>query len=282
MRCVNPRRLPNPYPRNLPYDAYINVSCGKCYACLANRRRQWLFRLMNENLNSSLTVFLTLTYDPELIPLDQCVKKSHLQKFFKKLRHFYDFKYYAIGEYGTNTHRPHYHAVLFIKNPGVFLDDVLWSIDDCWSMGFVAVSRATYRRLNYVLHYHVRPKVVDNRPTFSVMSKGLGLGFINADYLNYIMSSNSSVIHDYNGNIYVVPRYYRKKLRDMLVSTDNGIFKFDDTFVNSYKRLDDDFFKVYGKHMYQLSGDVIANYLHARVDADTRKLNKYNNQDKYL
>lgn len=119
MKCVNPRKLLNRAATGLD-DYYIQVSCGKCYACLANRRRSWLFRLMHENLNSVITLFVTLTYDQLSMLRDGTLTqgvlvKKHLQDFLKRLRNYEQFTYYCIGEYGTNTHRPHYHCALFLS-----------------------------------------------------------------------------------------------------------------------------------------------------------------------
>lgn len=49
--------------------------------------------------------------------------KSDLQKFFKRFRKLFNyafpthyFKYFAIGEYGTQTFRPHFHIALFVDH----------------------------------------------------------------------------------------------------------------------------------------------------------------------
>lgn len=283
MKCVNPRRIPNPKAKGVE-DAYLLVSCGKCYACLANRRRSWLFRLQNESLNSKMTLFCTFTYDED--NCDGWLHKEHLQEFFKRLRNYESFRYYAIGEYGTNTHRPHYHCVLFLKsvNAGSILDDFVLLIDGLWKKGFTAVSRASYRRLNYVLHYHTRPKEINGRSTFQLFSKGLGIDFIDKSYLRYLKSTNSSIVHDYNGNAYVVPRYYRKKLKEMLINTPDGLFQLPDkefSIINDARNDDEDFYKIYGRHLYEVSSSIVASYLHDCVAKDTNKLIKYNNQDKF-
>lgn len=283
MMCVNPRRLPNPNATGV-HDAYIRISCGKCYACLANRRRSWLFRLQNESLDSQMSLFVTLTYEDE--NCDGWLHKDHVQKFFKRLRRKgLSFRYYSIGEYGTTTMRPHYHVVLFIKNLplGRCLDDYAWLIRDCWPAGFVQVSRAHYRRLNYVLHYHTRPKVVNGRPTFCLFSKGLGVSFLNGEYLRWLMQTDSSVLHDWNGSTYVVPRYYRKKIKDMIVSTPKGLFQFSDKeFSMSLHDDDDNFFRVHGRHLYEVSEKVLLSYSDDVRKKDTYKLKNYNKQDKFV
>lgn len=285
MKCVNPRRLPNKGSVNPPFDSFIQVSCGKCYACLSNRRRSWLFRLQNEHLASKLSLFCSFTYSDDCRPYDHLVHKEHLQNFFKRFRHYCKFSYYAIGEYGTHTHREHYHAVLFIKTliDGFRLEDYVELIRNVWSVGFVSVSRCTYRRLNYILHYHTRPKLIDGRPTFQLFSKGMGVDFINQELLRYLIDSESRIIHDYNGNVYVIPRYYFKKIKDMLISTPAGLVSLPgNNFVDYVNRFDKECFQVFGKHLWQISQTQYADYMHDKVSADSRKLKKYNNQDKMI
>lgn len=69
--------------------------------------------------------------------------KSDLQKFFKRFRKLfsyafpsYSFKYFAIGEYGSQTFRPHYHIALFVDNvlPFAKLSSLL---SLAWKLGLV-------------------------------------------------------------------------------------------------------------------------------------------------
>ena len=277
MLCVNPRKLPNKAATGL-HDAFIQVSCGKCYACLSNRRRSWLFRLQQEELNSVGTYFCTFTYDPEYY--DGFVHKSDLQKFFKKLRHYEDFTYYAIGEYGTHTFRGHAHAVIFFKSLPIncTTDDLHELLCSLWSKGFISVSRATYRRLNYVLHYHTRPKEpAPGLKTFQMFSKGLGIDFIDDKLIDYLVSTKKTTINDFNGNTYVIPRYYRKKLLEQGFKVDAPQKVFDS---DNWKKRISRTFKT--DKMFEISEFRKANYMSEVVQADKKKLKKFNNQDKYI
>ena len=94
------------------------VPCGKCPACLANQRSEWIFRLQQEYLVSSFSIFVTLTYDDEHVPLDFSVNKRDVQLFHKRLRKHFpsaDLRYYLVSEYGDHTFRPHYHGLYFFK-----------------------------------------------------------------------------------------------------------------------------------------------------------------------
>lgn len=69
--------------------------------------------------------------------------KSDLQKFFKRFRKLFKyafpesyFKYFAVGEYGSQTFRPHYHIALFVSHvlPFAQLSSLL---SLAWKLGFV-------------------------------------------------------------------------------------------------------------------------------------------------
>ena len=64
------------------------------------------------------TSFVTLTYNNDNLPYNEnailpTLRKKDLQMFFKRLRSRIDkIKYFACGEYGDVTQRPHYHMIL--------------------------------------------------------------------------------------------------------------------------------------------------------------------------
>jgi hypothetical protein len=109
--------------------------------------------------------FLTLTYDNERIPINGSLNPHHLRAFFKTLRRDRPAKttsYYACGEYGDTTKRPHYHAVLF---GAPFLDKYLWrdhptapvwrsqSLESYWPHGHSEFSTVTPASAAYVAGY---------------------------------------------------------------------------------------------------------------------------------
>jgi hypothetical protein len=58
--------------------------------------------------------FVTLTYNDENLPHDLSLDPKHFQRFIRKLRkRCGKVRYYHCGEYGDETDRPHYHAILF-------------------------------------------------------------------------------------------------------------------------------------------------------------------------
>lgn len=222
MNCLRPYSVRNPYfselARNLGYSdtnferfQYINVPCGSCPMCRKERAREWKLRLVHESQYHELFQFVTLTYDDDHLSSSSLVK-SDLQKFFKRLRKITgrSFKYFACGEYGPKTWRPHFHFIIF----DFFSNDVY---ERCWSLGFVKVgNKCSDEAISYVAGY-VDKKVMDKAknytsrgltPPFLLCSQGLGLQWA---IDNEKMLRQKGYV-TYNGYPCPIPRYYRKKL----------------------------------------------------------------------
>lgn len=146
--------------------------------------------------------------------------KGHLQSFFKRLRRSHErastyrgIKYYACGEYGGKTNRPHYHVILFGSEPTEIIKN--------WGFGKVHFGRVEPASIGYVLKYMSKPSKIpkhkkdDRLKEFAIMSKGLGK--------NYLQSSKMVQWHkdDLLNRMYVnipdgkkasMPRYYKDKL----------------------------------------------------------------------
>ena len=103
MNCTNPVNLNG-----------VELQCGKCIACRIAKSNEWGTRIYHELDYYPESCFLTLTYDEEHLPDDYGLHKKHLQDFFKRLRKNTGkkIKYYAVGEYGENYDRPHYHCIM--------------------------------------------------------------------------------------------------------------------------------------------------------------------------
>ena len=117
MQCTSPIRLYKGV-NSLVYPDGLVVPCGKCLSCRIAKRREWTMRLWHELPYHQSSIFLTLTYDDDNLPPNASLSKSDLQKFFKRLRKDLSYvdrkiKYFAAGEYGPKTNRPHYHAIVF-------------------------------------------------------------------------------------------------------------------------------------------------------------------------
>ena len=112
---------------------FTEIPCGKCIACRLKYSKEWANRCMLELQYHDSAYFLTLTYNDEHVPVSMTddgaasytLVKRELQLFFKRLRKAFpndNIRYYACGEYGDKTFRPHYHVIVY----GLHLDDLLF------------------------------------------------------------------------------------------------------------------------------------------------------------
>lgn len=177
----------------------------------------WVFRLQQEQKVSVSSHFLTLTYSEENLPHTQCgrptlVRRDH-QLFMKRLRKYEKnakIKYYAVGEYGSNTERPHYHSIIFnVENVD--------NIPKAWQLGNVQVDKCTTASMAYVAKYvNKQTKFKDRNdprtPEFSLMSKGLGSAFMTKAQRKYMKQHLNPFITHVGGQKVALPRYYKDKI----------------------------------------------------------------------
>lgn len=186
----------------------LDLPCGQCFACRLNYSQHWATRLTAEALYHEYNYFLTLTYNDDNLPHSDLgfatLKPDHVSAFMKRLRRHYEYNYgiqnirfFAAGEYGTTTYRPHYHLVVF----GLPLDDLKYykvnfrgdafftspTLERLWGKGFVVVGEMCYDSAAYVARYCTKKLTGDAQVTrmeqfgqvqeFSRMSLKPGLGF---------------------------------------------------------------------------------------------------------
>lgn len=201
----------------------VFVPCGKCYECIRTRYNSWAFRLKKEYDRSLSAVFLTLTYEDGKVPLSKngelTLRKSDLQKFFKRLRKLNKekLKYYAVGEYGGITKRPHYHAILF--NADVETIAKAWALDD-EKIGEIHVGDVTEASIGYTLKYiqsgKFKPEyeLDDRDPHFAVMSKRLGDNYLTENMKKWHLADlkNRYYAPGKDGKKVPLSRYYKDKL----------------------------------------------------------------------
>lgn len=137
---------------------FVTIPCGKCIGCRMEYSRQWANRCMLELEYHDSAYFVTLTYDDYHVPesfypdpktgeamRSLTLNKRDLQLFMKRLRARFEndtIRFFACGEYGPSTFRPHYHLILF----GLHLPDLVpigqlrgyqyyrsESLERCWS-----------------------------------------------------------------------------------------------------------------------------------------------------
>lgn len=197
---------------------FIQIPCGRCIGCRLDYSRDWANRCMLELNYHSSAYFVTLTYDDLHLPINHycdmetgeigstaSLVKRDLQLFMKRLRKAHCAKYgdyallrfFAAGEYGSQTHRPHYHAIIY----GLKLDDLkfykrnsfpqnydLYNSDwltKIWGKGHVVVGNVTWDTCAYTARYIVKKQYGNAAevyekynfvPEFTQMSRKPGIG----------------------------------------------------------------------------------------------------------
>lgn len=102
----------------------VAYGCGQCLPCRINKRRTWQHRILLEAKLHTQNSFITLTFTDEKLKDSSRIcstgysslNPKDLQDWLKRLRDKISplrVRYFAVGEYGDVTQRPHYHVVLF-------------------------------------------------------------------------------------------------------------------------------------------------------------------------
>jgi len=157
--------------------------------------------------------------------------KGDLQKFFKKLRKHIspqNFKYFACGEYGDETNRPHYHIIITgWQNPlsDIYYNPVIknnssYMLDELWPFGHNTVGGLERASVQYTVGYIRKKLYGDNgkidhsiytstnrTPPFQLASQGIGLKYAEKN-MEKLMKGEITI----NGKTQPTPRYYKKKL----------------------------------------------------------------------
>lgn len=129
------------------------VPCRKCIQCRIAQRSPWELRLRHElQRHSYIGSFVTMTYSDDRYDVRRGLNYDHLKNYWDSLRkHGYKFTYYCVGEYGSQTARCHYHALLFGIDPSERYNLFqLWN--KCYYPRFTA-TQITSGRIRYTLKY---------------------------------------------------------------------------------------------------------------------------------
>lgn len=181
----------------------IDIPCGQCIGCRMRRASDWELRIMHEASLWPESCFVTLTYSPEFLPSDGSLSHRHVQLFMKRLRkHFGSrlVRFYAVGEYGSETARPHYHICLFNvdfrsdrvhmgkSGSGAVFDESA-VLSALWKFGRCSVQDLTPETASYCARY--------------IMTKALGNG---ASEARKVVLESGEIVER-------VPEYARMSLR---------------------------------------------------------------------
>ncbi len=154
-------------PDDLKKDL-IPHPCGRCFQCRLLRAKIWTTRCIMEAAHHPINAFVTLTYDDEFLPQAGSLQQKDLTKFLKRLRKREEpnkFRYFGVGEYGTDGDReynPHYHLILFnysyFNRPKL---EASWA-QDGKRMGFISIGEVTPASIRYVTEYCIKKWDKDN------------------------------------------------------------------------------------------------------------------------
>lgn len=236
------------------------VPCGRCLECLKLRVNSWYIRLLNEKDCSNSAFFVTFTYSDENLSFSDngimSLDYRDTQLFWKRLRKLQPkdspkIKYFLVGEYGSNTYRPHYHAIVFNASP----DDIV----STWNLGSVHIGKVEDASIYYTLKYALKRagkwnKTIDSDDDRSVekalMSRGLGLSFLTDDMISYYQSDVSRPVTLLGNKKLPLPRYYRDRLftNKQKLLRNQKLQKFND---KRHDKLSDKLFPQRVKKMYE-------------------------------
>lgn len=210
----------------------IDLPCGRCVGCRLERSRQWAVRCVHEMSLWRNNSFITLTYADDALTFGGAqhgiLNRRDLTLFWKRLRKSgVKFRYFACGEYGDESNRPHYHAIIF----GYDFPDKTYhhtednydlytsaTLDRLWGHGSCLIGDATFESASYVARYVMKKRLGKTSeeyekegitPEFVVMSRNPGIGgeWYDKYESDVFPRDNISV----RGHDSVPPKYYTRR-----------------------------------------------------------------------
>lgn len=193
----------------------IQIPCKKCLGCRLDKSKEWSVRNVLESLSFDNNFFITLTLDDDNVLSEvtyedefsgsqsifvPTLRKKDVQDFMKNLRRYFEYhynhtgiRYFACGEYGSTTNRPHYHILVYncpiqdlqyyksSNGSTLFNSDALTKI---WNKGHVVIAPFSYETAAYVSRYVLKKvnhddvdyKALHLHPEFIMMSTKPGIG----------------------------------------------------------------------------------------------------------
>lgn len=260
-------------------EGNLRVPCGKCQECLKQRSNEWALRSQHEMSLHKQNCFITLTYNNDHIVNTTEELTREIQLFFKKLRkQIYPKKirYLYSVEYGSNTLRPHYHAIIFghdfaeqklvrktKKGFPLFTSPELLKL---WPYGHHSIGTATVQSAYYIASYALKKHSAVNEETGEIVSDYMRTSRRPAIGLEYFKKNVNQLID----SKIPLPRYYQKKLE----SDYPNLYQIYTDRLASFNHSPDDF-KAYSKLINMESQDSSSS-LRSEPDTDNqKKLNTY-------
>lgn len=206
------------------------AACGQCVNCRINHKLRWMGRMALERKYAHGTPgsFITLTYHDDYLPSGGKLKREDLTEFMRELkrRNGGYARYFAVGEYGSQNLRPHFHVIHFDGHGGESWTNLY---DDIWKKGWIKVGTATDAVFNYVAAYVT--KKLDQKHEAAIEQAGLvpeffscslkpTLGYTGlkaiADMLTTSQGAAAIVKHGFPRGFHINGRYFPFFRRDRL------------------------------------------------------------------
>lgn len=226
---------------------HLEVPCGKCVGCRLDRARMWSIRIQHEAQLFDSNQFLTLTYDSARLPSSRSLEYADFSGFMKRLRKRVvgvsvqadgrrPIRFFCAGEYGGETGRPHWHAILFNTRFGdeqTLVNQTKRSglCDDLWDRGNVVLGDVNAQSAAYVAGYTLKKRYGEAAKDFYEDVVNLRTGELTSRRREFVTMSRRPGIgarwyerfggdlfpHDFavqEGKKFKVPRYYWKRFQD--------------------------------------------------------------------
>lgn len=222
MKCLNPQRFRPNTPKALI------IRCGNCIACRINYAKTWAGRIAMEHIEHPFAYFVTPTYsDINLVMTKQgypTLVKKHMQDYLKRLRKRNSFRYYLCGEYSPEPElRPHYHLIIFYKNPTTFTECFNHTTFSWWYQEIkMDVRPLNHSHYTYVTKYLVKRlngfyreeyvKATGVTPEFSLISRRPYLGHVSTKKLIQLNEAHGIYSHKERFPLHTI---YKDKLHDV-------------------------------------------------------------------
>lgn len=245
--------------------ASFKLPCGQCLECRLEYARQWSIRCVHESKMHPENAFITLTYRDEDIG-DSKLHYEDFQEFIKRLRdhifrettekyfgkgywsklsqeekkaHLNQEKqiyersrigFFVTGEYGGETKRPHWHAIIFNWYPPDAIHK--WTnergdrlhtseiTDRLWGKGYTQTGSVTFESAGYCARYAAKKLVhgEDEDHDFHPISKKSSKQAIGKSWLERYWKdafNHGEIIIQTQESIQrcTIPRYYEKWLQ---------------------------------------------------------------------
>jgi len=216
--------------------------------CYMAKGLMWKTRILHEAKCWSSSLMLTLQYRDDALPASLSLEYRDFQLFMKRVRAELvgvdesadgrrPIRFFVAGEYGGETARPHWHAILF----NFELKDARWWMrhrkgrelrvghselaEELWTHGYVELAPVNESTAAYVAGYvnkkaerrsadavdRLTGEVYERRPEFQKSSNDPGIGSFWYDRFGADLWRVDGAL--VNGKPVPVPRYYNEKLR---------------------------------------------------------------------